>query len=140
MNWREELSTGIPLVDEQHKELFKQVDILLDRSQVSRVDSTLAFLENYVVEHFSTEEMMQNITKYPWRTEHKEMHDNFVKTFLDLKNEYYEGGGDMVFLMKMTKIALTWLNEHIGVHDRNFGTFFKNNWKNYEQFYPPKKE
>ena len=123
--WREELSIGIPLVDEQLKELFKQVGILLDGGQPSRVDSTLSFLKDYVVEHFTTEETIQNRISYPLRIEHKAMHDDFVITLRKLRREYFENGADALVLARMTGIVLNWLNEHVGVHDRKFGIYFK---------------
>ena len=74
---------------------------------------------------------MQESTNYPLRREHKKMHDDFVITIRKLRSEYYENGADTEMLMKITMIVLTWLNEHIYVHDREFGVFFKNNRKNF---------
>jgi hemerythrin len=129
MPWRPELETGIPVVDEQHKELFRQAEKLLDRHKEDRVREALKFLEDYVVMHFGTEELMQNVSKYPMRLEHRKMHEDFVAVFLKLKQEFVEGGNDMAFTIKITKIVLDWLEEHIGVHDKEFGVFFKTCWK-----------
>ena len=123
--WNSSLETGISVVDEQHKELFRQVDILLDRSQKDRVPETLAFLGEYVIKHFGTEELMQKASKYPKTEEHKAIHDNFIKVFGELKSEYENGGEDFLILIKITKIALDWLQEHIGGHDKDFGSYFK---------------
>lgn len=43
MLWNSGLETGIPAIDEQHKELFRQVDILLDNGNKDRVPDTLNF-------------------------------------------------------------------------------------------------
>ncbi|MDR1536309.1 MAG: bacteriohemerythrin [Planctomycetota bacterium] len=129
MEWRDDLETGISVVDEQHKELFRQADILLDRNNAARVNDTLKFLEDYVVKHFGTEELMQNTTKYPRRDEHKKMHDDFIVTFGNLKQEFLNSGSDMLFIIKMTKIVVDWLNTHIGIHDKDFGVFFKTCWQ-----------
>jgi hemerythrin-like metal-binding protein len=123
--WNSSLETGIPIVDEQHQELFRQVDILLDRNNKERVPETLAFLGEYVIKHFGTEELMQKASKYPKAAEHKVIHENFIKTFVALKGEYESGGEDFLVLIKITKIALDWLQEHIGGHDKDFGAYFK---------------
>jgi len=35
MLWKSSLETGIPQIDAQHKELFRQIDILMDRSNAN---------------------------------------------------------------------------------------------------------
>ena len=125
MEWNESLATGIPIVDEQHQSLFKQVDDLLDRSKADRVEQTLTFLGEYVVKHFGTEEMMQKASKYPKALAHKKMHEDFVAAFGDLKKEYEASGADMLIILKITKIAVDWLNQHIRGEDQDFGEFFK---------------
>jgi hemerythrin len=58
--WTEELATGIEVIDDQHKELFRRIDGLLEACKAGKgreaVAGVLAFLENYVVEHFAAEE------------------------------------------------------------------------------------
>ena len=58
MKWSEKLfGTGIPEVDEQHKELFSRVNALLDACSrgdgAAAVRSTLEFLEGYMEQHFA---------------------------------------------------------------------------------------
>ncbi|MDR3212160.1 MAG: hemerythrin family protein [Planctomycetota bacterium] len=125
MAWDESLATGIPIIDLQHKELFRQVEMLLDHTQRNRVEEMLTFLGDYVVKHFGVEELMQKSSNFPHAAEHKLMHDNFITAFVKLNKEYHEGEDQLLSLMKITKIALNWLQEHIGFHDREFGEFFQ---------------
>lgn len=125
MEWDASLETGIPIVDEQHRSLFRQVDDLLDSTKSERVEETLAFLAEYVVMHFKTEELMQKASKYPRAQQHKKLHDDFVTALGGLKKEYGETGGGMLILMKITKIALDWLNIHIKGADKDFAEYFK---------------
>lgn len=125
MEWDVSLETGIPIVDDQHMSLFRQVDDLLDPTKADRVPETLNFLGNYVLEHFGTEEIMQKISHYPFAEEHKELHDAFTAALVKLKAEYEESGNNMVILMKLTKTALDWLEFHIKGADKEFGDYFK---------------
>lgn len=125
LEWDASLETGIPIVDEQHQSLLRQVSDLLDNSKADRVPDTLAFLEDYVLMHFGTEEMMQKASKYPDASEHKKMHDAFIVALGELKAEYESSGSDLLVLMKITKVALDWLKYHINGADKDFGDYFK---------------
>ena len=129
MEWKKNYESGIPKVDEQHKELFRQVGILTDYDQKKekqeRIEDTLNFLGEYVLRHFGTEEMMQKMMKYPKAGQHKEMHAQFVQTFVQLKNEYAVEGGSILVLMKLTKVAVDWLKDHILKHDKDFGEYYQ---------------
>lgn len=46
-------NTGIPIVDEQHRSLVRQVSDLVDKSRADRVEETLGFLSDYVIMHFA---------------------------------------------------------------------------------------
>ena len=69
IEWTEDLATGVPEIDAQHKELFSRINRLLEACNQGQgraeVGKTLAFLEEYVLIHFSTEEkiMTEKITK-----------------------------------------------------------------------------
>ena len=128
MEWKKYYETGIQIVDEQHKELFRQVGILVDYDQKKetreRIEETLNFLGEYVLRHFGTEEMMQKMLKYPKADQHKEMHEKFVQAFVELKQEYAVKGENLLVLMKLTKVAIDWLQDHILKQDKDFGEYY----------------
>ncbi|MCC8179694.1 MAG: hemerythrin family protein [Planctomycetes bacterium] len=124
MLWSPIYETGIPIVDAQHQELFRQIENLLDKSKGDRVQKTLDFLGSYVVKHFTTEEGLQKSCNYPNFDNHHKMHETFTKTYLDLKDKY-QAGQDPLLLMKISNIALTWLKDHIRVQDQDFAKHFK---------------
>lgn len=125
MEWDASLEIGIPVIDEQHQSLFRQVDDLLDHSKADRVRETLTFLAEYVLMHFGAEESMHHASKYPDALSHKKMHEAFVETLGELNEEYESTGGEMLILMKITKIALDWLKYHIKGADKDFGEYLK---------------
>ncbi len=120
MLWNSAYETGIGIVDEQHKELFRQIDILVANKEPNAVPKVIDFLGQYVEKHFSTEEGLQRKSKYTDFPEHKKKHVAFVDAFTRLKKEYEESGQNSLILMKLTRVALDWLKQHIRVEDKKF--------------------
>ncbi len=120
MLWNSAYETGIGIVDEQHKELFRQIDILVENKEPNAVPKVIDFLGQYVVKHFSTEEGLQRKCNYSDFVEHKKKHVAFVDAFTRLKKEYEESGQNSLILMKLTRVALDWLKQHIRVEDKRF--------------------
>ncbi len=125
MLWNATYETGVPVMDEQHKELFRQVDILLDNGKADRVPATLNFLGDYVVKHFSTEEGLQQKSRYPKHAEHKKAHQDFIAAYKSLRQEYESSGQSPIILMKLTRTALDWLKDHIRGKDKEFAAYYK---------------
>jgi hemerythrin len=129
MQWTKQLETGIPSIDEQHKELFRQIDILLDAKNKDRIAETLNFLGDYVKKHFGDEQVMHAKSKYPKATAHKQYHDAFIVTFKTLKDTYNREGPTLANRMAVDKTLIGWLREHILVQDKDFATFYKTSAK-----------
>ena len=125
MLWNATLETGIIKIDEQHKELFRQVDILMDRGQDDRIPATLDFLGKYVIKHFSDEQVMHAASKYPKAEAHKKMHSQFIGVFKEMKQKYETSGHSLSVVMEINKAVMGWLKEHIMVHDKEFAAYYK---------------
>jgi hemerythrin len=118
------LETGVAKIDEQHKELFRQVDILVDRNQANRVDSTLNFLKGYVAKHFADEEVLQKLSNYPKFVAHKKLHVDFTKTFKELYDQYQAAGNKLTVVLAINSAVIGWLKDHIMVHDKEFANYY----------------
>jgi len=125
MLWNASFETGIAKIDEQHKELFRQVDILMDRTQTDRIPATLDFLGKYVIKHFSDEQIMHASSKYPKAEAHKKLHTDFIAKYKDMKNQYDSSGDKLSVVMNINKICIGWLKEHIMIQDKDFANYFK---------------
>lgn len=125
MLWNRTLETGIAKIDEQHKELFRQVDILVDRSQSERIPETLAFLGDYVIKHFRDEQAMHAASQYPRAEEHKKMHRDFVVKYQEMKKSYEGSGDKLTVVLNINKVVITWLKDHIMVQDKDFAQYYK---------------
>lgn len=125
MQWHANLECGIPSIDEEHKELFLQVNRLLKAADENMAIETLNFLGNYVRKHFANEEVMHRQTGYPDTEKHVRLHRDFTRALAELRREYAESGHSLVMLLKINRAAVAWLQEHVLGADREFADFYK---------------
>ena len=115
---------GIPAIDAQHKELFRQLDILRDKGNKDRVPGVLRFLADYVVRHFNDEEMLHLKSRYPQAADHRKIHEEFVKTFWELKGKYDKSAGEFTAVMEINKVVYDWLKSHVLKTDMAFAKYY----------------
>jgi len=84
-DWNPSLETGMEAVDQQHRALFEQIRVLLDRSQADRVRGTIEFIATYASEHFDTEERLHHKTYYPYAEEQLDAHNKFIADYRNRK-------------------------------------------------------
>lgn len=115
--WSDNLKTGIPLVDEQHKRLVDLLNeltgqlVLNDPSEISRVFEELA---DYAKYHFESEELIWHtyFKGDPWLEEHQASHDSFMPTVRELEaNPSNRQLQEMV--EHIVKFLIRWLAFHI---------------------------
>jgi hemerythrin len=128
LEWQAKLETGVEQIDNQHRELYRLVNLVLDPGEETKVEDTLKFLENYVVRHFTDEEALQAASQFPDLPEHKEIHAGFIRTFIDLKTQWALAESDKereIAVRSLNGTVLDWLGNHIMIHDRHFADWYK---------------
>ncbi len=124
--WDPKLAVGVRTIDQQHQELFRRVNALLEAMQRGAgkdvVASTIAFLRQYVVEHFAAEQALMTRYAYPGFAVHEQQHEEFVRHFLQFAEDA-EKGVNSVLTVKLNQFLCTWLRQHIGSSDRALGQF-----------------
>ena len=124
MEWtKEEYGTSVDVCDQQHQELFNRVNTLNDAvSEGERVEigNHLDSLIDFVVEHFQTEERLMEERSFDGLAKHREEHTKLVNTCADLQKKFHDNLAD-IKEETMTFIK-DWLNQHIPVIDRSYGT------------------
>lgn len=129
MEWNSSLATGVAKIDEQHKELIKRINGVLEACNQRRgkevVGETLSFLEKYVVEHFRDEEEIQMKSNYPKYAAHKVLHDQFVQDLKALKNKFGQDGATLTVIITMNRTVVRWLTNHIMQTDKEFAEYYK---------------
>lgn len=112
MNWTPDLSTGVPKLDEQHKEIFEWLAEL----QSATADERTLFgvyvitrLKHYMREHFATEEALMKTAGYPGLAQHMAKHAEFRAKLeeLQLKSIAEDISEDTV------NFLTEWLTHHI---------------------------
>ena len=129
IQWTEDLAVGVREIDEQHKELFRMINQMLEACNQGKGKSVLTellgFLENYVVDHFGTEEKLMQQYDYPDYLSHKDHHGQFIKSFKELKDEMEKTGPGTHIVIMTNRVVVGWLNSHIRNVDKLLGAFLK---------------
>ncbi len=124
-----DMIVGIPKVDEQHRELVKMLNTAqsmgMKAFSADETKKTLDFLGNYVVKHFSDEEILQRQSGYPKHDWHKEQHKAFIGEFGKLKQEFTANGASSKFTLQLNKAIIDWVIRHIKTADTEFGKYYQ---------------
>lgn len=131
ISWRETYNIGVDEVDQQHQELVVKLNEFLDacmqQKGKDKIMETLAFLRDYTVEHFRSEEEIMLKYNYPEYAEHKKDHDDFVASVLELEASIQNQGATVVTTLKLNRTLTDWLLSHISKSDMKIGQFLRIN-------------
>ena len=126
--WEESFSVGVKDLDEQHKQLIKMVNTLINKEDV-KVDSetisdVLTELTKYAEYHFEKEEQYLIDYDYPEYSAHKEQHKVFKKKVVTFCIETM--AEKVTIPAEILSYLKSWLVNHILESDMKYKTFFKN--------------
>eukprot|EP01012_Entosiphon_sulcatum_P022791 TRINITY_DN27774_c0_g1_i1.p1 TRINITY_DN27774_c0_g1~~TRINITY_DN27774_c0_g1_i1.p1 ORF type:complete len:770 (+),score=72.43 TRINITY_DN27774_c0_g1_i1:73-2382(+) len=124
IEWSEEYSVHIPLIDTQHQHLFHMIEdlrqsILLkhDGAHISRV---LKGLTNYCVEHFESEELLMQSVNYPGLSAHQAVHQEFTDNCIAWIHAFSNG---TLEVEQMLGYLVKWLVTHILHNDKEIASY-----------------
>ena len=127
--WDPALSTGIAIIDEQHKQLFDALNNIatafVEGKGHDELLKTLDFLKNYTIKHFSDEEELQQKNNYPDYSSHKQLHDGFTATIEQIRQRLIKEGPSESLVVTLTTTVGNWLMHHIRVVDIQMATYIK---------------
>ena len=126
--WTNDLSVGVEEIDDQHKELFNQVNKLLEacesRKNLNEVErDLLTFMNEYVVHHFEDEENLMRRHDYPDYTNHLAAHNQFEKKMEEFSQKFEQASFERKMLTDFNYAVVDWFSEHIHRVDRKLGKF-----------------
>lgn len=128
LQWTENLSVGIPRMDEHHKklvELINQVFDAMSGDAASAVDSVLADLLDYTRYHFAEEEKLLAACAYPDLAEHQEVHRSMVKEVLDMRSRHLADPASVTASETLDFLS-KWLMRHIIGKDLRYRPYAEN--------------
>jgi hemerythrin-like metal-binding protein len=123
IQWDESMRTGDDLVDQQHQELIRQINLLHDAMQQGhgseQLNKTMQFLAGYVKTHFHYEEECMSRHHCPAAEANKAAHQQFLKMFSELQQTATTSrvGASMAAVKLLQQLGL-WLSNHIKRVDR----------------------
>jgi hemerythrin len=116
--WDEEtMSTGIPMIDAQHKKLFKKFnefsEAISGKKSKEAAGELLDFLQFYAVWHFGQEENCMNEYKCPVAAENKQAHAEFVRKFSRFYTQWQTGNMTAELAGETYMELEKWLVKHV---------------------------
>lgn len=126
INWDDSFSVGVKKLDEQHRQIIRMINKLIDTNNVS-VDSeliseTLTEMMQYASDHFETEEDLMMEYRYPDYKSNKDHHTEFRKRLAGFSMD------TMAYKRSVPTEVLTYLKEwwvdHILKIDMKYKVFF----------------
>lgn len=131
--WKDKYKVGVPLIDEQHQELFKRLSEFLQivqskviwEEKIEKVKETMIFMQEYVIVHFDAEEEYQEKINYPGIEKHKEIHAKFKEEINHYVTLFEEDGFTEEIVQEFGAKLMTWLIMHVGKMDQQIGEYVR---------------
>jgi hemerythrin len=123
--WKDDYSVGIAKIDNQHKALVDFLNELYEAMKANKgketLDIVLKNLVEYTKTHFTTEESLMKLYKYPDYDVHKQKHDKMTGHVLEFKQKF--DSGQISNPIQITNFLKDWLSKHIMGTDKAYGPF-----------------
>ena len=129
ITWTDKLSSGVKLIDEQHKGLVELVNEMFnhvtgnDLQEKDYFNRVIGDAVAYVKTHFATEEKLMIATKFEGYAEHKKEHDSFVLKVVENIKDYE--AGKRLTLSSFTRFLKDWVLSHIALMDKKYFDYFR---------------
>jgi len=117
LHWGDHYKTGHPQIDEQHKEIIDQMNILHEavcaRKGAAIIRPLIRFLEQYVKEHFSYEEQCAQFYQCPKAKENQLAHKAFVQKVEQIRKLSDDHDFSHQEVMDLYYEMMEWIKGHI---------------------------
>jgi hemerythrin-like metal-binding protein len=124
IEWRDDYSTGVQALDEQHRQLVEILNSLEDAVRRDRerriVDGILNDLIGYTQEHFSFEEQALARAGFADFTAHQRRNRQWIREIERFHHEHLTAGRPLTAEFRRSLRA--WLREHLAQGDRVYRT------------------
>jgi hemerythrin len=121
LTWDESMSTGIALIDSQHKMIFQKFnefsEAISGGASQEAAAEILDFLQFYANWHFGREEKCMAEYHCPAAAQNKQAHAEFLVTFNGFYEQWQNGTMTPALVSKTHQELENWLLNHIGRTD-----------------------
>ena len=119
LEWKDEYSTGIADVDDEHRDLIDIVnrlhDLMLAEDSKLTVPAFFDGLIKGVSAHFALEERIMDESGYQQAAQHREDHDRLLDELRELKETF--GHAEEVDSVDLAMRLEPWFSRHLAMHD-----------------------
>jgi len=130
-DWKDEYSTGIEVIDKQHRHLFEIGRKIIDLADLNdgfdhydEIVGILQELKDYTVYHFGFEEELMTKYGYEHYENHKFQHYFAIKKIEKFGQEDLDENQQET-IMKLVAFISDWVSNHILNEDMKYKSFFK---------------
>ena len=129
VNWNDNYSIGLHIIDQQHKKWIDFINSLYKsfKNQISakELEEDILKLIDYTDYHFGFEEKYLEDFDCNNTDEHKKSHEKFVAKIKNFQLQFSEGNQDAVY--KLIVYINNWVLNHIQTEDQDYVDCFKKN-------------
>lgn len=128
ITWHDEMSVGIPEIDEDHKKFIRLVNEL-NQAIAGRMDSTeikqrLQLIVEDATRHFDHEEKLFKEWQYPDAAGHANIHNQVIAALQDIQEKFISYGLDNEWIEVGLRIKDALVN-HILIEDIKYADFYR---------------
>lgn len=127
LTWSPDLDTGIPEIDNQHRQIMEFINRLHDarqRKDKTKVTGVVDDLVDYTLSHFAFEECLMEDAGYEFVRGHKKVHELFVRR-VSAFHDRIRAGEDVSH--DLHNLLYRWLFSHIRHDDSGYVAAVRSN-------------
>ncbi len=128
LEWSDDFSVGIDLIDKQHKILIRAINLLAmaveHKSSRGIMQEIFRTLRDYTDTHFAYEELLFDRFGYPDSEAHKAEHRGLLGQVINLERRWIAGEAEIG--PEVLKFLVDWLRNHILGSDKKYSEFLIN--------------
>jgi len=117
IQWTEKYATGVDEIDNQHKEIFNQLNRLHDAitSGLGKevIEDIIEFARDYAASHFAFEESCMEKYQCPVARQNKEAHKQFIESINRIREKVSEDTDDAASVLELYHDLREWIQSHI---------------------------
>ena len=120
IEWTNDFSTGIDVIDRQHKRIIHYINQLEDAQTLNDsklVSEVLINLIDYTFSHFAFEESLMDEAEYIGANVHKKTHEVFRDKIIEYQKKHNKG---IDVNEELKKLLNNWLLNHISDDDSSY--------------------
>ena len=122
IQWSQSLSTHLPQIDDQHRQMIKLLNDLVDAITQNQAQQTVAAvlhaMRAYADKHFACEESCMDRHHCPTAAINRTEHNHFRKMIANFEARLSSEGVTDALAMQVEQQLAVWVIQHIGSIDR----------------------